>query len=236
MNFEWNADTIRWYQAANDYTGFYKKIAELIAPKLQGYSSLCDIGCGLGLVDLELCMSIDRVTCIDISPEAIAFLKKTIAERNIANIRALLMDCKDITWCWDVIYISFFGSRNFKSFLPRCKKLFAVVIGNNETELYPGKYRRFKRNTAPEFKQELDSQGIPYTLTEVTLNFGQPLVSMEDAQKFVLNNSPSISPEDLTSFLSQNLVETVDKKYPLFLPHNKAIGIFEIEGEGGLNC
>lgn len=51
MRFDWNADTIRWYQEANEYTGFFKHIAELIAPSLVGYSTLCDIGCGLGLMD-----------------------------------------------------------------------------------------------------------------------------------------------------------------------------------------
>lgn len=234
MNFDWNPDTIRWYQAANEYTGFYKKIAALIAPKLKGCTNLCDLGCGLGLVDLELCRSIDRITCIDICQEAIDFLKKEAAERNVGNIQALVMDCNDITGCWDAIFISFFGSRNFQGFLPHCKKLFAVVSAKNYTELYPGKYRKFKKNTVAGFKQDLAGKGIPYSLTEVSLNFGQPLISMEDARKFVLNNSPQSSPDEVTDFLSQNLIETKDKKYPLFLPHVKSIGIFEINGECNL--
>lgn len=231
MRFEWNPDTIRWYKTANDYTGFYKKIAALIAPKLAGYSSLCDIGCGLGLVDLELCRSIDQITCIDISEEAIAFLNKTAADRNINNIRTLLMDCSHLTGCWDVIFTSFFGGRNFKSFSTHCKKLFIVLSAKNKMELYPGNYRRFKKNTAAALKQDLADQGIPYSLTEVTLNFGQPLASLEDAHKFVLTFSPQAGPDEVSHFLSQNLIKTEDKKYPLFLPHNKSISIFEIEGE-----
>lgn len=236
MNFEWNSDTIRWYQAANDYTGFYKKIAALIAPKLKGCTSLCDLGCGLGLADLEFCRIIDQVTCIDICPEAIDFLKKEAADRNISNIQAYVMDCNNITGKWDVIFISFFGSRSFEGFLPHCKKLFAVVSAKNRTELYPGKYRRFKKNTVAEFKKDLAGKGIHYSLTEVSLNFGQPLTSLEDARKFVLSNSPQSTAEEVASFLSQNLIETGDKKYPLFLPHLKSIGIFEIDGKCGLNC
>ncbi|MDD3653149.1 MAG: methyltransferase domain-containing protein [Desulfotomaculaceae bacterium] len=231
MNFDWNSETIRWYQAANEYTGFNKKIAALIAPKLAGYTSLCDIGCGLGLVDMELCQSINKITCIDISGAAIAFLKKTAADRNIKNIHALLQDCSHLTGTWDVIYISFFGSRIFKSFLPHCKKLIVVVSAKNKPELYPGSYRKYKKNTVAAFKQDLDSQGIPYSLTEATFNFGQPLASLEDAHKFVLNYSPQASPDEVANFLSQNLTETDDKTYPLFLPHNKSIGIFEIKGE-----
>jgi len=44
MNFEWN---LRWYEEENAYSGFFRNLAELIAPMLQEYSSLCDIGCGL---------------------------------------------------------------------------------------------------------------------------------------------------------------------------------------------
>lgn len=54
MNFDWNPRTIQWYEDANSYSGFFKKVAQRIAPKLQGYFTLCDIGCGLGLLDLEL--------------------------------------------------------------------------------------------------------------------------------------------------------------------------------------
>lgn len=230
MKFDWNPNTIRWYQEADTYTGFFQNVAGLIAPRLKSYSTLCDIGCGLGLLDLELSKSIDRITCIDISQEAIAALKKSMEDKNITNIEPRVMDCKDIDENWDVINISFFGSRDLEEFLPHCKKLFAVINGNSATELTPEKANTFQKNTVSEAEQFLQLKKIPYSLSHAAFEFGQPLTSMEDAKSFIHSHSPGISPEDLTDLLSQRLIETGEEKYPFFIPRLKSIGIFEIEG------
>lgn len=231
MNFDWNSNTIRWYQEANEYSGFYKKIAGLIAPSLEGYSSLCDIGCGLGLVDLELCKSIKKITCIDINREAIATLKKSVQDKKITNIEPCRMDCNDIDEIWDIIYVSFFGSRELEEFLPHCKKLIAVVSKKDQAELYPAKYRKFTKNTAEEVEQDLIRKGIPFSFKEASFEFGQPLRSREDAQKFIMSNSPEITPEDLARFLSQRLIKTGKTQYPFYISRKKSMRIFEIEGK-----
>lgn len=231
MKFDWNEDTIRRYQEANEYTGFFKNIADLIKPRLSPYSSLCDIGCGLGLVDLELCKSIKNITCIDISKEAINALKQNIEERKITNIDAQLMNCDSITDNWDVIYISFFGSRNIEKFLPHCKKLFAVVNTNNSHGITLEKYKTFHKNTVANVEEALNLKGIHYSLTNASFEFGQPFVSLEDARQFIKIISPGITSEDLGSFLSNQLIKTNEEKYPFFLPNLKPIGLFEIDGE-----
>ncbi len=230
MKFNWNAETIRWYQEANEYTGFFKLITELIAPSLVGYSTLCDIGCGLGLMDLELYNSIEHITCIDISQEAIDALKQTLIDRNIANIEARTMDYKDINENWDIIAISFFGGRQLVEFLPRCKKLLAILGDSNTTELSPERYNPFKRYTVSEAEQALQLEGIPYSLTHAAFDFGQPLASRKDAANFVLSHSPGINSKDMENFLDERLVETGEEKYPFYLPRMKSIGIFDIKG------
>lgn len=230
MNFEWNENTVRWYQDAERYTGFFKNIAELVGPKVAEHSSLCDIGCGIGLVDLELSKTIDSITCIDRHPYAIEILKQRIQAENIRNITPLLMDCNAIEAGWDVILISFFGSRELEQFLPRCKKLIAVVGRKSQTELYPEKYRKFQKNTSEEVEGNLNSKGIAYSLTETAFEFGQPFRSEEDARAFIRTQSHDINPGDLAGFLSERLVETGKEDFPLYLPRQKAVGIFEIEG------
>lgn len=231
MNFDWNSNTIRWYQEANEYSVFFKKLADLIAPGLKGYSTFCDIGCGLGLIDLELSKSINQITCIDINREAVETLKKSIKDRNISNIEAQVMDCQDIKDIWNIIFISFFGSHELESFLPQCKKLIAVVSKKNEAQLYPDKYRRFHKKTAEEVEQELTHKGIPYSVKYVSFEFGQPLLSIADAQNFVKTQAPEISAKDLEDFLFQHLQETGELKYPYFIPRTKSMGIFEIDGK-----
>lgn len=231
MNFEWSPDTIRWYQAANQYSGFFKNIADFIRPSLQGYTSLCDIGCGLGLIDLELSKSIPSITCIDINLQAIEALQKSIAERKIDNIKPLVMDSQDINESFDVIYISFFGARELEAFLPYCKKLIAVVNKKHQAELYPEKYRTKHKTTAEEVEERLQKQGINYALGEASFEFGQPLNSREDAEKFVRTHAHDISQADLDLFLAERLTETGDREYPLFISRLKSIGIFEVEGK-----
>lgn len=116
MNFDWNPQTIQWYEDANAYSGFFRKVAGLIAPMLQGYATLCDIGCGLGLLDLELSSSIPQITCLDINENALAALRKNIEAGKIANIEPRLRDCENLEGEWDVICISFFGSKEFERF------------------------------------------------------------------------------------------------------------------------
>jgi len=231
MNFNWNSNTIRWYQEADAYSGFSRNIANFVAPRLEGYSTLCDIGCGLGLVDLELSKYINGITCIDINREAIEALKKSVEDRKITNIETRLMDCNAIDEVWDVIFISFFGGCNLQEFLHYCKKLIVVVNKKNHSELIPIKYRTFKKNTVDQVEQVLTEKGISYLLTEVSFEFGQPLISLEDAQNFVRAHSPQITAEDLSNFLSDRLTETGEKQYPFFIPRMKSMGIFEIEGK-----
>lgn len=230
MEFNWNADTIRWYQTANQYTGFFKNIAAMIAPRLKGYATLGDLGCGLGLIDLELSAYIPKITCVDINPTVLAALEKSSREKGIANIETRLTDCTELEKSWDVIYVSFFGSRHLEEFRSRCKKLFAIVNGTSEAELYPAKYTKFHKFTVDQTILYLEQEKIPYSLTQTSLEFGQPFVSLEDARYFLTSHSPQSGPEELTEFLHKRLTETGEDQYPYYIPRRKAIGIFEIEG------
>lgn len=230
MNFEWNPQTIRWYEEANAYSGFFRQVAGLISPMLQGYGTLCDIGCGLGLLDLELSPSIGSITCLDINPIVLGALRKQIAVRQISNIQPRLMDYKDMAEDWDVICISFFGSKEIEAFLPHCRKLIAVVGKKQETELYPGKYRKFSKTTAEKVEVVLREKGMDYALTEAAFEFGQPFHSRTDAEDFLRTHCPAISPEDLRDFLAESLKATGDSRFPWVIPRLKAIGVFEIKG------
>jgi len=231
MNFNWNANTVKWYREANAYSGFFRNVAALIAPKLQGYSTFCDIGCGLGLVDLELSKSISQITCIDINTEAIGTLKKSIEEQKIHNIETRLMDCSELNENWDIIYMSFFGSHELEKYLPHCQKMIAVVGKKIKENTAMDQYKSFQKNSYDKVEEDLNRKGIPYSLTEVSLEFGQPLVSVEDAKNYIKSNYAGISDADVNDFLAQKLIETNEKDYPFYLPKTKSIGIFEIKGD-----
>lgn len=233
MLFDWNADTIRWYTDAEAYSGFYKKIAGTITPWLRGYQTLCDLGCGPGLFSFEAAPHFDRVECIDLSEAALRSIKERAAQQGFTNISTRLEDAYQFTGSWDVIYMSFFGSREPDRFLPMCRKLIAVVSDTSESELFPMKERRYKRNTADETAQYLNEKGMQYRLTHRQLEFGQPFKSLEDARRCIRYYVPDLSDSEIDSFLNTRLEKIRGEVWSYYLPRMKSVGIFELDGRLG---
>lgn len=119
----------------------------------------------------------------------------------------------------------------WKSFFLTAKKLIAVVDKKKESKSYIEQYRSFHRNTVDKVEQELSLKGIPYSLIEVSFEFGQPLASIEEAKNFIRNNYHEVNDGDLNRFLSQRLSETNERDYPFYIQKMKSLGIFEIEGD-----
>lgn len=229
MLFSWNADTIRWYLSANDYTGFYKRIAEAVAPALKGYKNLCDLGCGLGLFDFEVASIFERIDCIDVNETALSSIRERAAHQGMTNIVTRLDDCYHITGTWDVAFMSFFGSRELDKFLPLCKKLIAVVSVTADSELFPLK-QRYRKNTVNDTVKYLDEKKIGYRLLTDQLEFGQPFTSLEDARRCIRSYVPDMSDTGLDEYLDKNLKGTRGEDYPYYLPRIKPFGIIELDG------
>ena len=229
MLFTWNDETIRWYINANEYAGFYKKIAGDILPSLMGFRSLADLGCGLGLFDFEVSPIMEQIDCVDINETALESIRTRAAALGIRNITTRSADCYRLTGKWDAIYMSFFGTREPEHFLPFCKKLFAVVAVTGESEMFPIK-KRFKRTSVDDTARYLQDKAIAYSLKYRRYEFGQPFVSLEDARRCVRHYVPEIGGDELEEYLESRLTETGGEVYPYYLPRQKTVGIFELDG------
>lgn len=229
MQFNWNADTIRWYIDADYYSGFYKRITDTIAPAVGGYQSLCDLGCGLGLFDFEAATLFESIECVDINETALAYINKRTAELGIRHIVTHLEDSNRLRGQWDVIFMSFFGSRDLVRFLPHCKKLFAVVPVAPEPEIFPIK-EKITKNMAADVIKTLMSEEIDYKLIYRQLEFGQPFVSLDDARRCMKSYAPGISDDEADAFLNSRMQETRGEVYPYYIPRMKSVGIFELDG------
>lgn len=231
MLFEWNEDTIRRYRDAEAYEGFYAKVAETILPRIAGCRSLCDLGCGLGLADFVFCRHLEKVTCVDKNPVVLRAIEEQAKAENIANIETLEADARALAGAWDVFYMSFFGTDLIEELRPRCKKLFAVVSEGDEATLYPKKYQTFKKPTVQGEAKKLREAGIPFALIPLSLPFGQPLSSHQDAVAYVRGFAAEASDGELETFLAARLVKTEDPRFPYYMPRQKSVGIFEIPGD-----
>jgi SAM-dependent methyltransferase len=230
MYFNWNDDTIRWYINAEKYTGFYEKLADAIGPMIQGCRTLCDLGCGAALFDFAIAPYIESIDCVDINETALASVKDRAAQHGLYNIHTRLADSDTLDGTWDVIFMSFFGSRELDRYLPLCKKLIAVVASESDAQLFPRREGNVSRNTVESTVEYLDGKQIAYKLARETLEFGQPFTSREDAKLFVQTYAPYTSTAEAQAFLDARLVETENQEFPFYVPRSKSVGIFELEG------
>lgn len=230
MLFDWNADTIRWYLDAEAYSGFFRNIAKAVAPGLRGYQTMCDLGCGLGLFDFEVAPLFETVECVDINEAALQSVRERAERQGVTSIITRLDDCFRLTGAWDVIFMSFFGSRKLDKFLPLCRKLIAVVSESANSELFPIKHRRYRKNTVDDTAKHLEEKHIGYKLTMMQLDFGQPFVSLRDARCCIKYYVPEITDAEISSCLNNALKETNGEIWPYYLPRVKAVGIFELDG------
>jgi len=217
---------------ASAYLGFHKSLAEMIIPYLEPDDTLCDMGCGLGRLDLELARHVSRLTAVDINENVIELLRRDAELAGLRNFSAECGDAETFRGSFDVLLTSFFGQADTQGFLRLCKRrLIRVVHRNNKDRLYPGQPRYAKKDTVETVQRKLRDMGIDFMLETASLEFGQPLKSWRDAVLFVQNNAPDAGEDEIDMFLRENAVQTGWDEFPFYLPNPKEFGIFVIDKE-----
>lgn len=235
MRFTWSGESIQWFLDASTYTGFHSILAQKIAPWLEPGYSLCDIGCGLGRIDLELASYVRKLTALDINSDVTGILKADAQKQKLHHISVI---CKNVTAFegqFDVVLMSFFGKseKDMSHYFHLCrKKMIRIVNVENKSSLYPGRHRRTKKDTASIVSQELAEQGFSYHLDTESIEFGQPFRTKAAAESFVRFHAPEIMGQELEKFLQEHLEQTGRSDFPFYLPNQKTLGIFVIDKEG----
>ena len=232
MLFQWDESRIRWFLAASDYTGFHKKLSEKIIPHIEPGSTLCDAGCGLGRLDLELAAYVKRLTAVDINENVIDALRRDAEKLGLQNLHARAGDASSMTETFDIVLMSFFGKSGVENYLKLCRrKLVRIVNADNKSSLYPESHRSIEKDTVPIVQKELEDLRIAYKLELYSMEFGQPFRSRRDAEQFVQNNAPKATEAEISSFLNDRITLTGRSDFPLYLPNRKELGIFIIDKE-----
>lgn len=230
MKIVWNDQSIEWFHSASDYTDYNKHLAKLLLERIPNRGTLCDIGCGAGLIDLELAEHFQQITCVDIVPEAVASLQRDIETTGILNVTAVCADGAKLEGTWDTVMTLFHGGKGvFSSYFPYVKdRLIIVTHGLREERFGPNKERCTHCFNIGGVREELNALGVQYTMTEEELEYGQPFKNLEDARRFVeaYTDEPEIS--KIEQYLETYLTKTEDERYPYYLPKKKKFGIFVI--------
>lgn len=230
MLFEWNEQSIRWFLDAGAYTGYHKALAQIIRRHLEPEDTLLDAGCGLGRLDLELAPYVKGITAVDINECALNALIVDIENADAGNINARCGDASVLNEDYDIILMSFFGEPDMPVFLEHCRrKIIRIVGAGTESGFYPQRYRRYKRPYAEDVRKELTALGVSFDMELCSIEFGQPLKSVKEAERYISFYTPEAEEQEIKDFLHQKLITTGRDDFPYYLPHNKELGIFVIK-------
>ncbi len=230
MQIKWSDQSCRWFERASEYTGYNRRLADTLKKYIPAGENLCDIGCGAALVDFELAGHCREISCVDISPEAIAYVRERIVARGADNMSAVCSDVRDLDGRWDnVIALFFGGSGYFETCLSKAKKQLVIAVhASRKCKFGPEGHQVIKCSDIAGTKAYLDSRGLRYSFEEVSLEYGQPLESMDEAGAFARAYSRPMDDEVLERYLTEKLEKTGDGRWPYYLPNLKEFGIFVI--------
>lgn len=232
MMINWNEESIRWFHNASIYTGFHKKLSYLLNEHIAPGSTICDLGCGMGIADLYLAKSAKEITCVDISEIPLRYIDEEAARIGISNIETLLSDVNTLSGTWDTVISQFYGNagKSMEMYLSlSAKNVIAVIHGTKNGNLGPVKYKLPKCVTILETLASLEKLEVKWKFSEHFLEYGQPFKDEAEAFEFV--NIYSIDPPKraVDDFLKERLIRTGDTRWPLYLPNKKHFGIFVVE-------
>ena len=243
MDFTWNEKTLDWFRAASAYTGFHDRLASIVRPCIADCETLCDIGCGHGLLDLELAKDLRSVLCVDRNEAAIGALDALIRARGAHNVVARVADVNSLAGeRWDAVMMSFFGAalEDITRFLTFCDKRMILIVHESATSgrCVNAVSLRPKPFGAAEVTGFLTDRDLRFRRTHAALEFGQPFKSLADARDFIRTYASSMvdaaggGPAEQTRLckdMESRIVETGRADYPVYLPKSKKLAVFVVE-------
>ncbi len=228
--YHWTPDMIRFMADASAYCDYHQQLAEMLLPYLGTAEHICDAGCGLGDLSIALAPSVSRITCVDIKPQAAAFLRAQCTAKNIPNIEVLEGDIRHLPprKPYDGMIFCFFGKSEeiLEIAGSQCRGTVAVIKKNYSVHRFSvGNYP-----TGPDgfslMQALLTERNIPFESRTASLEFGQPFRCFEDIRAFYNCYSRDKDPALLTdAFLRSRVVETGREDFPLYMPHKRQIGM-----------
>ena len=241
MLFEWTEEKIEWYIRASRITGFHRILADRIRPSLKVTDHVVDLGCGPGLIDLEISRDVGRVTAIDIDQLVLRRLGLEIKKGGYSNIHTVQGDVKEtpgamLPGSFDILLTCFFGGPGpvFEAAYRKASRMAIFITHGADTSKNPSKIGgEFRRVFADEMDAWLDAKRIQFIKIDDCLDFGQPFLSTEEAERFFEVYAKEYEdPKERRAHIEDRLAlveETDDPAYPRFFHNLKDVAIFIIE-------
>ena len=226
--FHWTDEGIRFMADAANETDFHRRLAAELLPYLTPEDAVCDAGCGLGHLSLALSPYVRTVTAVEREQRALAVLERELALRHIENVHPC---CEDVFTHrpekpYDAMVFCLFGDVEEALTVARQQCQGTVLLIRRDYA-----YHRFSTGRVPVGFTAADSEdtlrhlGLSYRMERFSLEFGQPLRSLEDARRFFRLYDRSGAGEPPL----HRLVPGPGPEFPYYLPNRKELCLLAVE-------
>ena len=226
--FTWTEKTIDYYRRAADRTEYFRTIVDHMKPYLKKDMHICDAGCGLGYLALELAPYVGRVTAIDCDEAALAVLREKCGRRHIDNID---IRCEDIFKTetpdepYDAMVFCYFGGIEEIIGLSRklCRGPVFCIKGLQDARTFSAELAK-GRDSSERAERFLEVHQVPYGKASFSAEFGQPVRNVQDAMAFYRCYGKGFDLDALSDMMVRNLmIQTDDPMYPYTIPGRRTL-------------
>ena len=235
MMQSWEKDMVRFMRDASEYSTYHQELVKLLSPYLNKEMHICDAGCGLGYLSLALAPHVASVTGVERHPDASAVLAENSCRLGLNNVIAR---CGPIETTlpetpYDAMVFCFFGGIEEILAISKqqCRGRVIIITRNYTNHRFSvGEHKTgsYGRRTS---REALEKLGIPFEETTLSLEFGQPFRSFEDARRFFETYSMDDDKTLITDeFLMDRLVAG-EGDFPYYMPYRREAAILTFESK-----
>ena len=226
----WEKDMVRFMRDASEYGTYNRELAKRITPYLNKEMHICDAGCGLGYLSLELAPHVASVTGVERHPHAAAVLAENARRSELGNVFSRCGDIGELPpeTPYDAMVFCFFGGIGeiLAVSKAQCRgRVFIITRNYTNHRFSVGAHKTgsYGRRTCREL---LEKEHIPFREITLELEFGQPFRTFEDARRFYETYSKDADKAVITdAFLRDRLVALEDETFSWYMPHRRELAI-----------
>lgn len=235
MIFQWKPQTIRFMRDACENGSYNAALADRICAHLPEGAHVCDAGCGIGCLSIELSKRCARVSAADISAEALEVLRENILLKNIYNISVVE---GDIWACppprpYDAMVFCLFGGTREALLIAKaqCSGKVILIRKNWKTHRFSLSGKPAGENgTLTCTEKELNDTGVRYKSEKFSLEMGQPFRLLDDATEFFRIYGRDADTNSITKEnIEARLVRGPSDEFPYYFPALNELGMIVLE-------
>lgn len=234
MMFLWKPEMVRFMKEASEYNPFYQGYARRIEQHIPLSAHICDAGCGLGYLSLELSKKYRKVTGIDISASPLNVFRENVRIQGSHNVEIIEEDI----WMhrpessYEGMVFCFFGDlmESLQIGKRHCSGTLILINRAWHEHRFSTNQRRINGFIHSKTEKQLEDLQIPHFSEVFEVEMGQPFRNLSDAKSFFrLYGGTESDEESIEEAVRLRLEKRDSDVFPFYLPMKRQVGMITIQ-------